>query len=148
MDHRPWNSSGQNSEWAAFPFSRGSSQPRDQTQVFHIAGRFFTNWVIREAQISSVFCFVLFYVSFPGIKSSPLLALKDPLLTIIICNSLHSWVHNNPDAFVCLFPRTWRWQGADRMGTLCLNHWQLKWNCSSQSKSIAGEHPAAAPYRK
>ena len=25
-------------EWVAFPFSRGSSQPRDQTQVPHIAG--------------------------------------------------------------------------------------------------------------
>ena len=25
-------------EWVAFPFSRGSSQPRDQTQVSHIAG--------------------------------------------------------------------------------------------------------------
>ena len=30
-------------EWVAFPFSRGSSQPRDQTQVSRIAGRFFTN---------------------------------------------------------------------------------------------------------
>ena len=29
-------------EWLAFPFSRGSSQPRDQTQVCHIAGGFFT----------------------------------------------------------------------------------------------------------
>jgi len=28
-------------EWVAFPFSRGSSQPRDPTQVSHIAGRFF-----------------------------------------------------------------------------------------------------------
>ena len=37
-------------EWVPFPFSRGSSQPRDQTQVSHIAGRFFTNWAIREAQ--------------------------------------------------------------------------------------------------
>ena len=36
-------------ECVAFPFSRGSSQPRDQTQVSHIAGRFFTNWAIREA---------------------------------------------------------------------------------------------------
>ena len=27
----------------AFPFSRGSSQPRDQTKVSHIAGRFFTS---------------------------------------------------------------------------------------------------------
>ena len=29
-------------EWVALPFSRGSSQPRDQTQVSHTAGRFFT----------------------------------------------------------------------------------------------------------
>ena len=28
-------------EGVAFPFSRGSSQPRDQTQVSHIAGGFF-----------------------------------------------------------------------------------------------------------
>ena len=28
-------------EWMAFPFSRGSSQSRDQTQVSHIAGGFF-----------------------------------------------------------------------------------------------------------
>ena len=26
-------------EWIAFPFSRRSSQPRDQTQVSHTAGR-------------------------------------------------------------------------------------------------------------
>ena len=37
-------------EWVVFPFSRGSSQPRDWTQVSHIAGRFFTSWAIREAQ--------------------------------------------------------------------------------------------------
>jgi len=37
-------------EWVAIPFSRRSSQPRDQTQVSHIAGRFFTNWATREAQ--------------------------------------------------------------------------------------------------
>ena len=30
-------------EWVAFPFSRGSFQPRDQTQVSHIADRFFTS---------------------------------------------------------------------------------------------------------
>ena len=37
-------------EWVAFPVSRGSSQPRDRTQVSHIAGRFFTSWATREAQ--------------------------------------------------------------------------------------------------
>ena len=30
-------------EWGACPFSRGSSHPRDRTQVSHIAGRFFTS---------------------------------------------------------------------------------------------------------
>ena len=29
-------------EWVAFPFSRGSSLPKDRTQVSRIAGRFFT----------------------------------------------------------------------------------------------------------
>ena len=29
--------------WVAVPFSRGSSQPRDGTQVSRIAGRFFTS---------------------------------------------------------------------------------------------------------
>ena len=37
-------------EWVTVPFSRGSSQPRDWTQVSHIAGRFFTMWATREAQ--------------------------------------------------------------------------------------------------
>ena len=37
-------------EWEAFPFSRVSSQPRDWTQVSHIAGGFFTSWATREAQ--------------------------------------------------------------------------------------------------
>ena len=37
-------------EWVAFPFSRGSSQPRDRTQVSCIAGGFFTIWATREAQ--------------------------------------------------------------------------------------------------
>ena len=33
--------------WVAFPFSRGSSWPRNQTQVSCIAGRFFTRWTTR-----------------------------------------------------------------------------------------------------
>ena len=35
-------------EWVAIPFSRGSPQPRDWTQVSHIADRFFTIWATRE----------------------------------------------------------------------------------------------------
>ena len=35
-------------EWLAYPFSSGSSQPRNWTRVSCIADGFFTNWVIRE----------------------------------------------------------------------------------------------------
>ena len=37
-------------EWVVFPFSRGSSQPRDQTQVSLTVGGFFTRLATREAQ--------------------------------------------------------------------------------------------------
>ena len=40
-------------EWVAISFSRGSSWPRDQTQVYRIAGRCLTVWAARE-----VFSFV------------------------------------------------------------------------------------------
>ena len=39
-------------EWVAVLFSRASSQPRYWTQVSCIAGRFFTDWVVREVHIS------------------------------------------------------------------------------------------------
>ena len=38
-------------EWVAIPFSRGSSQPRDQTWVSCIVGRHFTIWATREASL-------------------------------------------------------------------------------------------------
>ena len=37
-------------EWGAIAFSRGSSQPRDQTWVSRIIGRCFTIWATREVQ--------------------------------------------------------------------------------------------------
>ena len=37
-------------EWVSFPFSRGSSQPRDRTYVSRIAGGLVTSWATREAQ--------------------------------------------------------------------------------------------------
>ena len=40
-------------ERIAIPFSRGSSWPRDQTQVPHLAGRFFTIWAM--SKISELF---------------------------------------------------------------------------------------------
>ena len=37
-------------KWVALPFSRGSSQPRGQTQVSHIAGGFFTSWATNNVK--------------------------------------------------------------------------------------------------
>ena len=41
-------------EWVAFPFSRGSSQTRDRTQVSHIAGGFFTSWASKNTEVGSL----------------------------------------------------------------------------------------------
>ena len=43
-------------EWVAISFSKGSSKTRDRTQVFCTAGRFFTNWATREAQLFQNIC--------------------------------------------------------------------------------------------
>ena len=40
-------------QWVAFPFPRGSSQPRDWTQVSCIAGGFFTSWATTFYLIST-----------------------------------------------------------------------------------------------
>ena len=37
-------------KWVAVPSPRGSSQARDQTQVSHFAGGFFTSWATKEVQ--------------------------------------------------------------------------------------------------
>ena len=55
-------------EWVAFPFSRGSFQPRNRTQVSHIAGGFFTRWATREAQNIGVGSLSLLQGIFPTLE--------------------------------------------------------------------------------
>ena len=88
-------------EWVAYPFFRGSSQPRNWTRVSCIAGGFFTNWATSEAQeswsvqtISS-----LADLPDPGIKlGSPALQ-ADSLLTELSGNQI-----NNRGLFAYLHP--------------------------------------------
>ena len=47
-------------EWVAFPFSRGSFQPRDRTQVSSIVAGFFTGWATREGLLSPSIMFLSF----------------------------------------------------------------------------------------
>ena len=63
-------------EWEAFPFSRGSSQPRDRTQVSHIAGGCFTSWATREAQE----CSSGWPIPFPADLPDPRIKLRSPAL--------------------------------------------------------------------
>ena len=43
-------------EWVTYPFSRGSSPPRNQTGVSRIAEVFFTSWGTREARVCVCVC--------------------------------------------------------------------------------------------
>ena len=47
-------------EWVAYSFSSGSSWPRNQTRVYCIAGKFFTNWAFREDLILVKVSVILF----------------------------------------------------------------------------------------
>ena len=47
-------------EWVPFPFSRGSSQPRDWTQVSCIADGFLTSWATKEARIARGYEYIFF----------------------------------------------------------------------------------------
>ena len=60
-------------EWVAFPFSRGSSRLRNRTGVFCIAGGFFMNSAIREAQETTKLLpkWLCHFASPPAIKESP-----------------------------------------------------------------------------
>ena len=49
-------------EWVAISFSRGSSWPKDRTQVSCIAGRRFTLWATREAHTHNLYVFFLFLI--------------------------------------------------------------------------------------
>ena len=66
-------------EWVAVPFSRGSYQPRDWTQVSWIVGGFFTSWATREEwgginwEIGADI-YILLYVKYKGVRKGCILS--------------------------------------------------------------------------
>ena len=72
--YSPWSSPGQNTGVGAYPFFRGSSQPRNQTRVSHIAGVFFTTMPSGKPQsINSVYMSIPISQFIPPLKQfSPL----------------------------------------------------------------------------
>ena len=63
-------------EWVAIPFTRGSSWPRDRTQVSRTVGRFFTAWTTREDQCFQLTCDKRLTTGFPDgseVKNPPVM---------------------------------------------------------------------------
>ena len=75
-------------EWVAFPFSRWSSQPRDQTQVSWITGGFFTSWATREAHLVLHTYIFFHYGVFQDIEYSSLCYTIGSCLSIL-CTLVH-----------------------------------------------------------
>ena len=95
-------------EWVAILFSRGSYQPRDQTQVFCIVGRFFTIWATRESNYMPIKTFK------KGLKNKILY-----LIRILFCLSMHQRIQSflKKDTFstyvwlfgILIYTNTCRW---------------------------------------
>ena len=72
-------------EWVAYPFSRGSSWPRNRTGVNCIAGRFFTSWTIGKPYWK--FSLTLWL--------KPLLLATVPLVSLLILNFLQAQLYTS-----------------------------------------------------
>ena len=87
-------------EWIVIPFSRGSAQLSDWTQVSCIAGRVFTVWVTREVHID--FCFFWNSFAFSMIQNMMAIWSLVPLTFLNpACTSVSS-------QFTCCWNLTWR----------------------------------------
>ena len=84
-------------EWVAYPFSSGSSRPRNWNGVSSITGRFFTNWAIREAYIIVYnFAYSFILVSFMVLVGLPWwLSGKEPTCQCRRCR-FDPWVMKIP----------------------------------------------------
>ena len=77
-------------EWVAYPFSSGSSRPRNQTGVSYTAGRFFTNWAIRESLIHTYFMqsiFIFLKSCFSMESLCPFKTFISPYITLVTSKS-------------------------------------------------------------
>ena len=99
-------------QWVAISFSRGSSRPRDRTQVSHIAGRRFNLWASREAPylICEVInnCSTFLMECLWGLKES--VYVKNPCRVLVLVFSMEqiflqfflTSLHSSPDLRVLL----------------------------------------------
>ena len=72
-------------EWVTFPFSRGSSQPRDGSQVSRTAGRFFTSWATRKPSGWVSICISEAVGVSPGSLDSSLRCMQPGIAHDVLC---------------------------------------------------------------
>ena len=121
VEYNPWNSPGHNTGVGTVLFSKGSSQPRDHTRIFHIAGGFFTSWATREPEAVvgciQIQCYTVpvtrAYSQLPELLLS-LRALPTPLPTAVLTfffvplqiqpssPALYSWGKRSPPHIRCV----------------------------------------------
>ena len=140
-------------EWVALPFCRGSFQPRDWTQVSHIAGRFFTIWAYTKQSHKCFSSTKMFFVMqgeyFMVAFFPPHRMLKGCVLkghnfkTIIFLAS--SWTFFNETGFPYLLPpaptRTLQWGAHDYSWSLMA---LLDLCCGANSFTHQGLHTIIA----
>ena len=90
-------------EWVAMPSSRGSSQPRDRTQVSCIAGRFFTDWATYIICLILYHCLLIQRYSVLGI----LLCARNTIMYVSSYLSIVSPHVQNRDYNSCLLCLIW-----------------------------------------
>ena len=114
-------------EWVSFPFSRGSSQPRDRTRVSCIAGGFFTSWATRKAHQS------------PPLSSNTIL--QPQLETCFLCSNI--WTAKTGDKGHKI-----NWEWAPRMISAvpdCFSSYPHN-NCPKQPRTLPSGLPSLHPF--
>ena len=101
----PWNSQ----EWVAIPFYRGSSQPRDQTQVSCTAGRFhcICKAVLRYSDTTWVMicpCIDLYWLLYRRLTSRGFLKRLTCLMLHLIIQSINWGLIYSVPTYVSKFP--------------------------------------------
>ena len=105
-------------EWAAVPFSRGSSQHRDWTQVSGTAGRFFTVWATMEAWAPwNHYCSICVWWAYPAAATAAAKSLQscptlcDPIDGSTLGSAIPGILQARTLEWVAIsFSNAWKWK--------------------------------------
>ena len=134
-------------EWVAISFSRGSSWPRDQTQVSCIAGRLLTGWATREFRLAAKY--LLHWTSSMVQSISPTTTIISDSIpaakSLQLCPTLCDPVDGSPAGFPdpgILQARTLEW-----VAISFSNAWKWKVKVKSLSRVQLSATPWTAAYQ-